>query len=258
VQSSLAGRHCLFISKIREVWMESIRWDLYARVAVVESARNWVEIQRKLLRAPKTIDAYARGLNDFLEVSRRRGVRVESATRGDIACYVEDLATRPRPTNVKKTGDMGIGLANKTIQQRLTAIRLFYDFLMETGVREKIRTALSYLLLTNRSPHLDDLNLDFLLLLNAKRQSTYGLPHLYAISRALAHLKIIPRPLPSGRAKVPLLERVDTDGMELRPSGLTGVSPGTDRAVGCRGAESTACSNYFRLAGGLPVHIQRS
>lgn len=104
--------------------MESIRWNLYARVAAVESAKSWIEIQRKLLRAPKTIDAYARGLNDFLEVSERRGVRVESATGGDIACYVEDLATRPRPTNVKKAGDITVGLANKTIQQRLTAIRL--------------------------------------------------------------------------------------------------------------------------------------
>jgi hypothetical protein len=63
VQSSLAGRHCLFISKVREVWMESIRWDLYTQVAALESAKNWIEIQRKLLRAPKTIDAYARGLN---------------------------------------------------------------------------------------------------------------------------------------------------------------------------------------------------
>ena len=116
--------------------MESIRWSLYARVAAVESARNWVEIQQKLLRAPKTIDAYARGLNDFLGVCQRRGLRVESATRGDIACYVEDLATRPRSENLNSNGDNTAGLANKTIQQRLTAVRLFYDFLMETGVRD--------------------------------------------------------------------------------------------------------------------------
>lgn len=136
MQSWLAGRHCLFISRVREVWMESIRWDLYVQVAALESAKSWIEIQRKLLRAPKTIDAYARGLNDFLVVSRRLGVRVESATRGDIACYVEDLATRARPTNVRNAGDMAAGLANKTIQQRLTAVRLFYDFLIETGVRD--------------------------------------------------------------------------------------------------------------------------
>ena len=135
-QSLLAGRHRLLIPKIGEVCMESIRWSLYARVAAVESARNWVEIQQKLLRAPKTIDAYARGLNDFLGVCQRRGLRVESATRGDIACYVEDLATRPRSENLNSNGDITAGLANKTIQQRLTAVRLFYDFLMETGVRD--------------------------------------------------------------------------------------------------------------------------
>ena len=136
MQSSLAGRRRLLIPKIKEVTMESIRWSLYARVAALESARNWIEIQRKLLRAPKTIDAYARGLNDFLQVCQRCGVRVESATKGDIASYIEDLATRPRPTSVKNTGDVAAGLANKTIQQRLTAVRLFYDYLMETGVRD--------------------------------------------------------------------------------------------------------------------------
>jgi integrase/recombinase XerD len=116
--------------------MESIRWDLYARVAALESAKNWIEIQRKLLRAPKTIDAYARGLNDFLEVCQRRDARVESVTKGDIACYVEDLATRPRLGKARNDGDLAAGLANRTIQQRLTAVRLFYDFLMETGVRD--------------------------------------------------------------------------------------------------------------------------
>ena len=49
--------------------------------------------------------------------------------------------------------------------------------------------------------------------LNSKRQTRYGLPHLYAISRALAHLNIVPRSLPSGRENVPLLEKVDTDGI---------------------------------------------
>src|SRR5213593_4183060 len=37
--------------------------------------------------------------------------------------------------------------------------------------------------------------------LNSKRQTTYGLPHLYAISRALARLNIVPRSLPSGRGE---------------------------------------------------------
>jgi integrase len=81
------------------------------------------------------------------------------------------------------------------------------------SMREKMRTALSYLLLTNRSPNLDDLSLDFLASVDSKGQGTYGLPQLYAISRALTHLKIIPRPLPRGAAKTPWIERLDTDGI---------------------------------------------
>jgi hypothetical protein len=49
--------------------------------------------------------------------------------------------------------------------------------------------------------------------IDSKGQSTYGLPQLYAISRALTHLKIIPRPLPRGAAKTPWIERLDTDGI---------------------------------------------
>ena len=32
--------------------------------------------------------------------------------------------------------DSGVGLANATLQQRLVPVRLFYDFLVEEGVRE--------------------------------------------------------------------------------------------------------------------------
>jgi site-specific recombinase XerD len=115
--------------------MEEIRWSLYPGVAALEPAKNWIEIQRKLLRAPKTIDAYARGLDDFLAVCQGRGIRVETATKGDIACYVEDMATRARPKIANGYGHAA-GLANRTIQQRLTAVRLFYDCLMEVGIRD--------------------------------------------------------------------------------------------------------------------------
>jgi integrase/recombinase XerD len=114
--------------------MDNIRWTLYSCAAACDHARAWLEIQKKLLRSPRTIDAYARSVNDFLAVCQRLGIRIESVTRGDIATYVEDMTDRPR------SGGNGVypaaGLANKTIQLRLTALRLFYDFLMETGIRD--------------------------------------------------------------------------------------------------------------------------
>jgi len=115
--------------------LDEIRWNLYPRVAVHQHARSWVEIQRKLLRAPKTLDAYARALDDYLRLSAERDFQVEQATKGQIACYVEDMATRVHRTRVAFK-NIRAGLANRTILQRLTAVRLFYDYLMEIEIRD--------------------------------------------------------------------------------------------------------------------------
>src|SRR2546421_756119 len=47
------------------------------------------------------------------------------------------MTSRPsrRGSNVVSI-DSGAGLANATLQQRLVPVRLFYDFLVEEGVRE--------------------------------------------------------------------------------------------------------------------------
>lgn len=115
--------------------LDDIRWNLYPRVAAYHHARSWIDIQRKLLRAAKTVDAYARGLDDYLRLCAERNLQIEQATKSQIASYVEDMATRVHRT---RTGRETIkaGLANRTILQRLTAVRLFYDYLMDTGVRD--------------------------------------------------------------------------------------------------------------------------
>jgi integrase/recombinase XerD len=115
--------------------LDEIRWNLYPRVAAHNHARSWVEIQRKLLRAPKTVDAYARGLDDYLRLCAQKDLHVEQATKSEIACYVEEMSTRAHKARADcKT--IRPGLANRTILQRLTAVRLFYDYLMETGLRD--------------------------------------------------------------------------------------------------------------------------
>jgi integrase/recombinase XerD len=59
------------------------------------------------------------------------------ASRGDVARYVRDLSTRPNPRGASVVAlDSGVGLANATLQQRLVAVRLFYDYLIEEGRRE--------------------------------------------------------------------------------------------------------------------------
>jgi len=102
-----------------------------------ERAAEWLRIWTDLGRAPRTIDAYARGLAEYLLVCDREGIDPVVATRAQIALFVRELRTRPsrRGTNVVAL-DSGSGLANATLQQRLVPVRLFYDFLVEEGVRE--------------------------------------------------------------------------------------------------------------------------
>lgn len=100
-------------------------------------AAEWLSIWADLGRAPRTIDAYARGLAEFLEVCERNGIDPVAATRAEVAAFVRELRTRPsrRGGNVVVL-DSGAGLADATLQQRLVPVRLFYDFLVEEGVRE--------------------------------------------------------------------------------------------------------------------------
>ncbi len=70
----------------------------------------------------------------------REGVDPVTANRAHVAVFVRELTSRAhhRGANVVAI-DSGAGLANATIQQRLVPVRLFYDFLMEEGLRESNR-----------------------------------------------------------------------------------------------------------------------
>jgi site-specific recombinase XerD len=100
-------------------------------------AAEWLRIWTDLGRAPRTIDAYARGLGEYLLVCEREGFDPLTATRAQVAVFVRELTSRPsrRGANVVAL-DSGSGLANATMQQRLVPVRLFYDFLVEEGVRD--------------------------------------------------------------------------------------------------------------------------
>jgi integrase/recombinase XerD len=110
------------------------KWPVLGRH---ERAAEWLAIWTNLGRAPRTIDAYARGLAEYLLVCERDSVDPLTANRSQVALFVREVATRPshRGTNVVAL-DSGSGLSNATLQQRLVAVRLFYDFLIEEGVRD--------------------------------------------------------------------------------------------------------------------------
>jgi len=76
-------------------------------------------------------------LAEYLQMCEREDVDPLTASRAHIAVYVRELTERAsrRGANVVSI-DSGSGLANATIQQRLVPVRLFYDFLMEEGLRD--------------------------------------------------------------------------------------------------------------------------
>ena len=102
-----------------------------------ERAFEWLQVWADLGHAPRTLDAYARGLAEYLLMCEREGVDPLTAGRAHVAVYVRELTERSsrRGANVVSI-DSSSGLANATIQQRLVPVRLFYDFLLEEGVRE--------------------------------------------------------------------------------------------------------------------------
>ena len=92
---------------------------------------GWLRILHNLGRAERTIDAYGRGLDQYLSFCEAIGVDPILATLEDVSLFVRwqrgdhpicDVVRRP--------------VSNNTLLQRLTAIRLWYDHLRYTRVRE--------------------------------------------------------------------------------------------------------------------------
>jgi integrase/recombinase XerD len=108
------------------------RWPVLARH---ERATQWLTIWADLGHSPRTIDAYARALTDYLECCERQGIDPLTAGRGQIAVYLRELMSRPSRNRSAILTNSAVGLANATLQQRLVAVRLFYDFLIEEGLR---------------------------------------------------------------------------------------------------------------------------
>jgi len=107
-----------------------------ADVEVDSLARAWVKMQVDLQRAPNTVAAYSRGLEHYLNFCRNAGTDAVRAGRSHIAAYIGELAGRSRQID-ESAGNIHArhALANASIRHRLTIVRLFYDYLLEEGLR---------------------------------------------------------------------------------------------------------------------------
>lgn len=96
--------------------------------------QDWIQIQTNLGRSPNTVAAYKRGLADFLAFGETIKLDIHNATREHISLYVRSLLTR----SVERHAADAVPalLANATVQQRITIVRLYYDYLVEEGLRK--------------------------------------------------------------------------------------------------------------------------
>jgi site-specific recombinase XerD len=116
-----------------------MRWERYPLVNESVTVKAWLTIQINYGHACNTVEAYSRALEDYLRFCESHNLIPESASREDLANYIHDLSRRPHPGSKAIDEDhpcLVLHLANATLQQRLTAIRLYYDYLEEEGNRD--------------------------------------------------------------------------------------------------------------------------
>lgn len=85
------------------------------------TAFRWLCLQESLLKAPNTVEAYARGIDDWLRFCHQNDVSPTEASREILALYVRHL-------NISRN------LAAASLRHRLTIVRLYCDYLREEGL----------------------------------------------------------------------------------------------------------------------------
>jgi integrase/recombinase XerD len=104
----------------------------YPMIAAHADATRWIRSCAMLGLAGNTIAAYSRAMEIFLGFCQSRSMEARCATRELIAQYIHYLRTRPRQGrgNIVLI-DSQAAVSNATLQQQLTAVRLFFEFLVE-------------------------------------------------------------------------------------------------------------------------------
>lgn len=101
----------------------ALRFDLdrHHYLAGTTHARAWLVMREQFGLAPNTLDAYARAIDSYLAFMEPQDHDCEASTQSDVAGWINESRAR--------------GLANSTLIQRVTALRLFFEYLVEEGLR---------------------------------------------------------------------------------------------------------------------------
>ena len=112
--------------------MPSPAWSRYPQVAALPQARSWLTLVDNLGRAPATVEAYGRGLDQYLRFCHERDIDAGSATLEHVSLFVRHLRGESDDILPARAA-----VSNATLQQRIVAVRLWYDHLVYQGVRQR-------------------------------------------------------------------------------------------------------------------------
>src|SRR5258708_29266884 len=129
----------------RNMETREIKWECYPHVRDHPAAHTFVERLALKGKRPKTVDAYARAVEDLLaHFANRTPSCLIEADETDLDGYIASLKLR----SPKRHGRGGVieedrkilpltgrKLSDNTIAQRVVACRLFYDFLIRKRLR---------------------------------------------------------------------------------------------------------------------------
>jgi hypothetical protein len=104
--------------------------ERFPALAACPPALAWLGMRADLGLAPRTVDAYGRGLAEYLAFCAAQSVSVVDAGRDHVARFVRELTDRPSRRPELLPSAPSPRLANATIQQRLTV-----DLLRLSGER---------------------------------------------------------------------------------------------------------------------------
>src|SRR5713226_2659478 len=109
--------------------MALVPWGHFPNVASYDYARRWLQFTANIGRAPNTVEAYGRALDDHLDFCGMVAADPLLLQADVIAAWIGDLHERPnsRAANIVHL-DSRVGLSNATIQQRIVAARSFYEY----------------------------------------------------------------------------------------------------------------------------------
>src|ERR1700730_13373375 len=96
--------------------------------------REWLQFQAARGLAANTLDAYGRDLDAYLRFLASTGISFGSVVRNTLGAYIRSITVLAAPRVLKDGRETRTTLSNATLQQHLTVVRLFHDFLVEENI----------------------------------------------------------------------------------------------------------------------------